>query len=90
MFTIDTVLTGHSTPLLAKLMVGQDDWAYVQDDTSLGDDHAVEDLGQLVIISLPGCVTNRLDEFGDEQLQDSVPLDSGAIPGLGLGCLTLR
>ena len=61
------------------MMVGQDDGAYVQDDTGLGDYHAVEDLGQLILLILPGCDTNRLDEFG------------GAILGLGLGlgCLTL-
>ena len=62
------------------MMVGQDDGAYVQDDTGLGDDHSVEDLDQHILLILPGCNTNRLDEFG------------GAIPalGLGIGCLTLR
>ena len=43
-----------------------------RDDAALGDDHAVEDIGQLILLS--GCVTN--------QLKDSGLVDSGTISGL--------
>ena len=43
-------------------MDGQEDSLCVLDDATIGDDHAVEDLRQLVILILPGCVTNQLND----------------------------
>ena len=35
----------------------------VWDDATFGDDHAVEDLQKLIIIILPGCFTNQLNDL---------------------------
>ena len=55
-------------------LLEQEDRVDARDAAALGDDHAMEDIGQLILLVLSGCVTN--------QLKDSGLVDSSTIPVL--------